>query len=173
MPALSNKMVFGLIFVYRLLCLQKALQWNNYSWFARHNDGSKWCALRRIPLFTIPIFVFMDEAWQTMCPLGCEKSHWKLKYGVWMKLFWPFIFPIFMYLGEAWVTGNHPSWIREILLEAKMWGMGGVVLTFYSPNFHVYRWGLSSKKPSILDTRNPLWGPNARYGWSHSHVLLS
>lgn len=35
MPALSNKMVFGSIFVYRLLCLQKALQSNNYSWFAR------------------------------------------------------------------------------------------------------------------------------------------
>lgn len=88
----------------------------------------------------------MDEAWKTMCHLGCEKSHWKLKYGVWMKLFSPFVVPTFMFIGEAWGTGNHPSWIQEILFEAQMWGMGGVVLTFYSPNFHVCRWwGLSSK----------------------------
>lgn len=127
----------------------------------------------RIPLFTIPIFIFMDEAWKTMCHLGCEKSHWKPKYGVWMKLFSPFVVPIFMFIGEAWVARNHPSWIWEILLEAQMWGMGGVILTFYCPNFHVYRWGLNNSKPTILDLRNPVRGPNMGHGWNCSHIFLN
>jgi hypothetical protein len=114
----------------------------------------------------------MDEAWKTMCHLGCEKSHWKLKYGLWMKLFSPFVVPIFMFIGEAWGTGNHPSWIQEILFEAQMWGMGGVILTFYCPNFHVYRRGLNNSNPIILDLRNPVRGPNMGHGRNCSSPFM-
>jgi hypothetical protein len=78
-----------------------------------------------------------------------------------------------MSIGEAWVARNHPSWIWEILLEAHMWGMGGVILTFYCPTFHVYRWGLNNSKPIILDLRNPVRGPNMGHGWNLSHIFLN